>query len=250
MYRLLIVDDEEEIRNGLAGYFPWSEFGFEVADAVEDGERALRIIRNGTIDVVLADIRMPRLSGIDLARIVAEERLRVRVVFLSAHKDFDYAQKAIEYGVRRYVLKPTEYAEIASVFSELKSELDGDAGKLDSEYASSGEESHRTTRRVALVEIIKEYVVNEYSRATLEGAARVVHLNPQYASRLFKAVSGEHFNEYLTRIKMKKAAELLRDARYRTHQVSEVVGYSSPKNFARSFKRYFGVSPREFRRTC
>jgi YesN/AraC family two-component response regulator len=124
MYRLLIADDEEEIRNGLADCFPWGEVGFRVTARAENGKRALEIIEHEEVDAVLTDIRMPLMSGIDLARHIFERHLDLPVVFLSAYKDFAYAQKAIQYGVRRYVLKPTDYSELASVLSALKRELD------------------------------------------------------------------------------------------------------------------------------
>ncbi len=74
-------------------------------------------------------------------------------------------------------------------------------------------------------------------------------MNPQYVSRLFKEYTGENFHVFLTRIKMEKAAQLLRDVGYLTYEVSELVGYSNPKNFTRTFKKYFGVSPRRYTRS-
>lgn len=247
MYRLLIADDEEDIRNGLADYFPWGEFGFRVTERVENGQVALDIIRRGAVDVVLTDIRMPMMSGIDLARIVFEEHLNVVVVFLSAYKDFSFAQQAIQYGVRRYILKPTDYSEIGVVFTRIKRELD--SGSLLPGVAERSAPGARGSRSDSVVESIREYVCRDYAAATLSGAARLVHLNPQYVSRLFKATTGEHFNSFLLGVKMGKAAELLMDVGYCTYEVSEMVGYRNPKNFARSFKRHFGVSPRQFRQS-
>jgi two-component system response regulator YesN len=246
MYRLLIVDDEEDIRRGLAEFFPWNEIGFEVADTVENGKRALECVRKGGIDVVFCDIRMPVMSGIELAKAIFEENPRMPVVFLSAFKDFSYAQKAIQYGVRDYVLKPTSYEGIRSVFRKLKKELDYGLPAAHPEGKESTEESP-VGRTDAVLAAIKGYAEREYARATLKGAARVAHMNPQYVSRLFKERTGENFHTFLTRIKMEKAAQLLHDVDYLTYEVSEIVGYSNPKNFTRTFKKHFGVSPREYR---
>lgn len=260
MYRLLIADDEEEIRNGLADCFPWAELGFRVAARAENGRRAMEIIEHGEVDAVLTDIRMPIMSGIDLARIIFEKQLGLPVVFLSAYKDFAYAQRAIQYGVRRYVLKPTDYSELASVFSTLKRELDSglSSGRLD---APQGDSSLPTRpeprpngalapRSDSIIDFVKGYVRREYATASLAGAARLAHLNAQYLSRLFKSSTGEHFNEYLQRVKMRKAAELLADVGYATYEVSAIVGYRNPKNFTRSFKRHFGVAPRAYRQSA
>ncbi len=241
MYRLLIADDEEDIRRGLAEFFPWNELGFEVVETVENGRKALECIRRGGVDAVFCDIRMPVMSGIELARAVFEENLRVPVVFLSAFKDFSYAQKALQYGVRDYVVKPTSYESITTVFKKLKVELDRGLSPQD------GGREHEGVKTDAVLAAIKGYAEREYARATLKGAARVAHLNPQYVSRLFKERTGENFHTFLTRVKMEKAAQLLQDVDYLTYQVSEIVGYSNPKNFTRTFKKHFGVSPREYR---
>jgi YesN/AraC family two-component response regulator len=238
MYRLLIVDDEEDIRRGLADFFPWNEIGFEVMGTAENGKAAMEIIREGNVDAVFCDIRMPVMSGIELARAVFEADLKVPIVFLSAFKDFSYAQKAIQYDVRDYVLKPTDYGDIHAVFRKLKKELD--SGFFESP-------TQPTARTDAVIGAIKGYVGREYGRATLKGAARVVHMNPQYLSRLFKERAGENFHAFLTRVRMEKAAQLLHDVEYLTYEVSEMVGYANPKNFARAFKNHFGVSPREYR---
>ncbi len=281
MYRLLIADDEEEIRNGLADCFPWGEVGFRVTARAENGKRALEIIEHEEVDAVLTDIRMPLMSGIDLARHIFERHLDLPVVFLSAYKDFAYAQKAIQYGVRRYVLKPTDYSELASVFSALKRELDsgispatpdapegngahvpksrpdadgaaatrseGDADRAQATRSEPDARRAQTTRPDSIIDFVKGYVRREYATASLASAARMAHLNAQYLSRLFKSATGEHFNEYLQRIKMKKAAELLADVGYATYEVSAIVGYRNPKNFTRSFKRHFGMPPRAYR---
>lgn len=259
VYRLIIVDDEEEIRKGLASYFPWEELGYTVVATADDGRKAIELVRQGKVDVVFSDIRMPVMSGLDLARAIFEEGHKVPVVFLSAYKDFGYAKQALDFGVRCYVLKPTNYTEITSVFRKLKNELDyrperpGDPASPPSDRAgppgptsSPGPPGNKGDAAIARVQ---RYLEREYTRATLERAAAIVNKNPQYISRLFKQVTGINFNEYLIRVRMEKAAQLLSDVNYLTYQVSEIVGYSDPKNFTRTFRKHFGVSPREFRRT-
>jgi AraC-like DNA-binding protein len=72
-------------------------------------------------------------------------------------------------------------------------------------------------------------------------------MSSQYVSRLFKEMTGKNFNTHLVEIRMRKAAQLLQDVDYLTYEVSELVGYSNPKNFTRTFKRFFGVPPRQYR---
>ena len=115
MYRLIIVDDEFEIRNGLSRYFPWESVGFEAAAVFENARGALDYIRRNPVDVVLTDIEMPGMSGIELARVIHEQRLPVKVIFLSAYKKFEYARDAISYRVVHYITKPTVHSEIFEV---------------------------------------------------------------------------------------------------------------------------------------
>ncbi len=248
MYRLLIADDEEDIRRGLALFFPWDEVGFEVIGTAENGKVALDMARSGTVDVVFCDVRMPVMSGIDLARAIFEADLKVPVVFLSAFKDFSYAQAALQFGVRDYVLKPTDYANIRAVFGKLKRELDSERSPLPPDE-HNGREPASGARGDAVVASVRGYVERDYAHATLKGAARVVHMNPQYLSRLFKERAGENFHVFLARVRMEKAAQLLRDGGYLTYEVSAIVGYGNQKNFTRAFKHHFGISPRQFKRT-
>jgi two-component system response regulator YesN len=244
MYRLLIVDDEEDIRRGLAEFFPWEEIGFEVAGTAENGKQALELVAAGGVDAVFSDIRMPLMSGIELAKALSEAGLAVPVVFLSAFKDFTYARQALQYGVRDYVLKPTDYADIRSVFMKLKREMDRGLPTADGsrgvDWAAAGGDP--------VVAAIRRYVERDCAHASLKGAARAVGMNPQYVSRLFHERSGENFHTFLARTRMEKAARLLQDGEYRAYEISEMVGYSNQKNFTRAFKRHFGTAPLAFRR--
>ena len=238
MYSLLIVDDEEEIRNALALYFPWNDWGFEVVHVAEDGAQALAFIRSGQPDVALCDIRMPAMSGLELARRVHQESLDVRVVFLSAYQDFSYAQEAIRYSVRRYVIKPVKYRELEEVFAALRQELDA---------AGRPRGARRSGFHERVVEEIRGYVERNFQSATLQAAAAHVRMNPNYLSTYYKERTGENFGGLLLRVRMEAAARLLLDVRCRVQEVSAQIGYTSPKSFARAFKTYFGRSPREYR---
>ncbi|WP_020617160.1 response regulator transcription factor [Paenibacillus daejeonensis] len=242
MYTLLLVDDEQEIRSGLSQYFPWHEVGFELVGQCADGREALQFLEKRAVDVLLCDIRMPILSGLEVAQQLYERKSGIKVVFLSGYKDFDYAKQAMTYGIQHYIVKPTKYTELFDVFSSLKLEFDEatarDTGQSEVQSASFNAQ---------VIAAIQAYVESNYAKATLEEAAGIVHMNPHYVSKYFKEKTGENFSDYVTAVKMARAAELLRDIRYKTYEVSEMVGYSYAKNFTRTFKRVHGVSPREYR---
>ncbi|MBI9096406.1 MAG: response regulator [Sphaerochaeta sp.] len=123
-YSILIVDDEDIIRKGLEHVVSWETLGYTVVGAVASGEEALRFLENGPVDVILADIRMPRLSGIELARLVKLHYQETLVVILSGYDNFSYAQNAIRYGVYHYLLKPCAEEEIIEVFTCLHKEIE------------------------------------------------------------------------------------------------------------------------------
>jgi YesN/AraC family two-component response regulator len=241
------VDDEYEIRNGLCKFFPWSEIGFEVVGQAENGIKALEFIKSHSLDAVLCDIMMPGMSGLELARLISNSRYKVRIIFLSGYKDFEYAQKALEYGVKSYILKSTNYNELIRVFSKIKSDLDEENNIENHEVKQKPLIDQGMNFNEKVISIIKNYVDENYRDVTLEDLTTQVHMNPDYISKFFKQKTGQNFSDYLIEVRMKKAAELLDDVRYKTYEISDMVGYSNSFNFTRTFKNYFGINPREYR---
>jgi two-component system response regulator YesN len=244
MYKLIIVDDEAEIRNGLCNYFPWGQLGFQIVAQFENGLQTLEYLKNNpSADCLLCDIKMPFMGGLELAKELSGHNSKIKIIFLSGHRDFEYAREALAYQVKDYILKPTKYEELIKVFSRLKTELDQSQAHNASPHlpADGGNYNEK------IISVIKTYLQKNYPAATLEEAARLVHMNPYYLSKFFKDKTGENFSDYLLAVRMDKAAELLNDIAYKTYEISEMVGYSNPKNFTRTFKKYFGKTPKQFR---
>nr|WP_276532816.1 helix-turn-helix domain-containing protein [Brevibacillus invocatus] len=132
-----------------------------------------------------------------------------------------------------------------NVFRKLKIELDQSKGS-QSPSTKVPEEKESAAPETVIAKV-KSYLEQNYREATLDDAARLVHMNPYYLSKYFKKKTGENFSDYLIRVKMEKAKEFLMDVNNRTYTISEMVGYSNVKNFTRTFRKYVGKSPREFR---
>lgn len=239
MYQLLIADDEYEIRTGLANYFPWTEMGFEVAGTCEDGLQVLTFLESHIVHVLLCDIRMPMMNGLELARTLCEKKSSVKIIFLSGYKDFEYVRQALIYGARDYIAKPTKYAELTEVFHKLKLELD--AQYLIKEEETIPDKDLYTIRK------IKQMIEKNYATVTLESISHAVYLNPSYISKLFKQKTNKNFFDYVTEVRMLKAVSLLQDMEQKTYEISELVGYSNPKNFTRAFKKYYHMTPSDYR---
>jgi two-component system response regulator YesN len=247
MYNILVVDDEFESRTTLCNCFPWANLDFQVVAQAGNGAEALEILGRIKADVVLCDIKMPVLSGIDLAQELSLRQNKPFIIFLSGYRDFDYAQKALSFGVRYYIVKPARYEEIMTTFQMLKRELDARsaAAPPHPEFHEKNPDSNRFQDKV--IELVKQYVMENFAKATLDDAAKLVHMNSSYLSQLFKQKTGVNFSDYLIEVKMTKAAELLMDYQLKTYSVSEMVGYTNAKNFARTFKNFYGVNPRDYR---
>lgn len=244
MYKLVIVDDESEIREGLCNYFPWKHLGFEIEAEFADGVQALEYLLRYPVDVILCDIKMPFMTGLELTKELYLRKSTVKTVLLSGYQEFDYAREALRYGVKEYIVKPTKYDELIKVFSKIKEELDLDQAKQES---SASEFTDGNNYNEKVITTIKLYIQQNYQTANLEEAAQLVHMNPFYLSKFFKDKTGENFSDFLLAVRMKQAAELLNDISYKTYEISEQVGYSNPKNFTRTFKKFFGKTPKEFR---
>lgn len=117
---LLIADDEATIRNGLSTVVPWEEFGITIVGTAENGREALAIMRECHPDIVITDIRMPEMDGLELMECAKKEKLQTNFLILSGYDDFQYAQKAISFGARYYFLKPIKIAELITEIRKLK----------------------------------------------------------------------------------------------------------------------------------
>ena len=124
MYTIVIADDEAELRQALIRRIDWKEVGFEVVGEAENGAEALELVEKLEPDLLLTDVRMPFMSGIELARAVREIRPNIQIAFLSGFDDFTYAQQAIQYNIISYLLKPISSKELTEELKNIKQKID------------------------------------------------------------------------------------------------------------------------------
>lgn len=243
LYRLIFAEDDDQIRNGLSRFFPWEQLGFSLRACFENGLQALEYVRLHPVDVILTDVRMPVMDGLQMLEKMRLENLDAYVVILSAFRDFDYAQKAIELGVSNYIVKSTKYDELVQVFETIHENLKN--GRSGVEIRASLEPLEMSGE---VLDRIKGYIRENIASATLQSTADYVNYSPIYLSRLFKEKAGINFISFIIQERMRRAVELLRIPSQSMIQISEAVGYSNEKNFSRAFKKYFGVGPAEYRK--
>lgn len=124
MYKLIIVDDETEVRQGIIKKIDFEAVGFQCVGEAENGVEAIEIIEKENPDLAIIDIKMPYMDGIELAKYVHEKHSAMNLIILSGFDEFEFAQKAIRYNVLEYVLKPISSLEIVNLLQRAKQELD------------------------------------------------------------------------------------------------------------------------------
>ncbi|MCK9478716.1 MAG: response regulator [Firmicutes bacterium] len=131
MFKVIVVDDEFNIREGIKKFIETNLTGFEVTHTASDGRGAIDILKKEHVDVVITDIKMSSLSGLDVARYIKQNGLSSKIVLISGYKDFEYAQKAIEYNVEHYLLKPTDFKQMKSVLCAVREQLENERHSFD-----------------------------------------------------------------------------------------------------------------------
>lgn len=240
MYSLIVIDDEIELLEGLENHFPWEKYGFTVQESFSNGNDALHWLESHTTDVILTDICMPSISGLDLISKIKHDCSNTPLFcLLSAHQDFSYAQEGIKLGVKHYLLKPTNFDEIGDAFTSIREELD----RVNNSYFETNNNySIQIQRAINIIEAKPEL-------ASLQSVSDAVGVNPSYLSRLFKEDTGENFSSILTKIKMEKAKELLLSKySYSNKDIAELLGYGESQNFCRTFRKYFSMTPQKYKK--
>lgn len=148
MYRVLVADDESIIREGMKCLFDWEKMGYSIVDEAANGEQALQKIITLEPDVVLMDIRMPGLTGLEVIRRARESGFHGKIIIISGYSDFKYAQEAIRCGVQYYLTKPIDEDELAEILDSIQKQLDNDRANADAA------EHYRQKARETIVEEI------------------------------------------------------------------------------------------------
>lgn len=124
LYKIMLVDDEEEVRKSIINKIDWADAGFEVIGDAENGKDALEKIEQNEPDVVLTDIKMPYMDGLTMAETIRQLYPSVKIVIFSGFDEFEYAKKAIKLNVIEYILKPVNVEELTAILKKIKKNLD------------------------------------------------------------------------------------------------------------------------------
>ena len=249
MIKVLVVDDEAYVRRGIVMETDWVSMDCAVVAEATNGEEALEMVHKFYPDLIISDIRMPRMDGIELLKTLREEGNEVHVIFLTAYSEFEYAKQALRYFAFDYLLKPFEDGELEACVLRAKQEIEGKRDERKNReqqiVLTAPEEAGDKSRYIkeALNYIAKHYDDSEINIAMI---ADEVGVSESHLSHLFKKETDYTVAAYITRYRMRAAMSLLEDCRNRVSEVAEQVGYKDITYFSSTFKKIVGMTPSEY----
>ncbi len=227
---ILIVDDESLVRASIRFALKELPLSNQVVGEAENGDDALEQYKRLLPDVVITDVRMPGMNGLDFIETVRKTDNITQFIIVSGFSDFEYARHALRFGVGDYVLKPVKPAELSDALINCMNRI-----QKVCEDAPAG---HKLT----------QYIQEHYaSPLNLERLSVIFNFSPKYISCLVKNEVGHGFTEFLISLRMKRAAELLGRTLEDVQTISHAVGYDDPQYFHRIFKKTTGKTPLQFR---
>lgn len=236
MNNVLIIDDEELIRQGIKKRIISYELNIGTIFEGSNGVQALELLKNNKIHIALVDINIPFINGLEFIKEGIKLSRDTIFIIISGYDNFSYAQKAIEYGVFRYILKPINKNQLKETLIE--------ALNLLGEKSDENEENLNPLTKRILTEVNNNYSNCEYSLLDL---AKSVGFSESYISKTLKKDIGMTFNEYLTNIRIEMAKKILMTEGKLTtvNEVAKRVGYSNQHYFSQVFKKHIGSTPSE-----
>lgn len=364
MIKVFLVEDEAIIRRGIRNNIDWESHGLELVGEAEDGEYAYPMILKSRPDILLTDVKMPFMDGLELSRLVKKELPGTKIIILSGYDEFDYAKEAIKIGISDYLLKPVTSVTLIDALKKAaetireeqehsrlleryfvnyekymefpdKTDYSGVDRKLIKNFLKTGEieecgifideyfeavgkenymslllrqymtmdifycvrefvkavgveeaedsgewmdlkrltkaienaentikylkelftfaltvrDSNSSDKYGQIIREAKDYIGEHFgnSEFSLNRIAEYIGMSPSYFSSIFKQGTGQTLVEYLTRVRIDKACELLKCTNLRAAEIGEQVGYGDPHYFSATFKKIMGQSPKDYK---
>jgi two-component system response regulator YesN len=242
--KLLILDDDIQIREGIKNGVDWESLGFDEVQSAGDGIAGLVIAWEMAPDIVLSDVRMPGMDGLEFLHAVKELFPRIKVILISGYDDFEYLQKAIRYGADAYELKPVKIQNLLRLVEELKGKAA--AEKASPEPEDSGRTPHFADRRInRAVDYVHTHLLADLSIGIL---GKELRMSPNYFCSLFRKKTGLSFNSYVNQTRLEASVYLLEHTDRRISEIADNTGFRDSVYFTQVFKKAYGCSPSEYRK--
>ena len=233
MIKVLIVEDEIGTRNLLKIIVKWEELHMKIIGEASNGREALFHMEKELPDLVVTDIKMPVMNGIELAEEIMKKYPSVKVIIITAYDEFKFAQQAIRAGAADFILKPMKRQEVKEGLLKV-------SGQIEKAEESSTD----------VMEQVRNYLEEHFaeSELSLSAVAEIFFLNPSYLSRAFRKRHGMTLVECLNKIRLERACDYLKSGDFKAYEVAEKVGIPNPDYFGRCFRKYTGMSVNDYKK--
>lgn len=248
---ILIVDDEPRTRLGIQNILiAWSAGRYRIEIAASAFE-ALDWLKANKAHIIITDVRMPEVDGLDMLEIMAMHGQLPVVIVISGYAEFEYVKKALQLGAFDYLLKPLDKTLlIETILRALerdrgKERLDAIEKLVDPKLLEANRDEARYSPVIRdAIRLISDQLHDSISMKQL---AEQLHLNPSYFSVLFKEQTGFTFSDYLKLIRLQRAKEHLVMTQMPIWEIAEKIGFQTAKYFIKVFKDSEGISPHQYR---
>lgn len=238
--KLLVADDEDVIRKGIIKYITLHTERFILYEA-ENGQKAIDLLMKYHPDMMLLDVQMPLKNGIEVMQAAKDAGLDPVIVILSGYDEFKYAQQAIRYGAKEYLLKPLRASDILKCLNDM---ADKYIGTIENNNLQEAE----TEQTNFFIKVAKEYIAEHYTEnISLTDAADAAGISSGYLSTLFAQYEKCGFVDYLNQVRIERACCYLEQKQLKNYEIAYKVGFRDEKYFAKVFKKIMGMTPREYR---
>ncbi|MBQ9612745.1 MAG: response regulator [Lachnospiraceae bacterium] len=267
MLKVLVVEDEELIRKGIVLATDWASIGCVVAAEAGNGEEGLRLALELKPDIIIADIRMPKMDGLEMLKALRENGSEASVIILTSYSSFEYARTALRLGAVDFLLKPYHDGELEAAIGRLREEIDerkkASAARIEpsssagpsasrkgagSGPADPAQETGSLVNKSRNTKMAIDYIEAHYADPNISvgSIANALEISEGHLSHVFKRETGMTILGYLTRQRIHAAQDLLINSNYKVYEVCEKVGYRDITYFSATFKKVTGLSPTEF----
>ncbi|MCL2835009.1 MAG: response regulator [Treponema sp.] len=243
MFNVVVFEDNPLVLKSIVSTINWKELGCSIAGAAENGNDAYKLLHEIKIDIVISDIKMPGMDGLELAKKISEMDLHVKIILITGYHEFELARRAVSLGVFDMLTKPLSNESICSSVNKAIEALNKESKNIESIDSIRAPDSASSLVRHTFAYLNQNFVKD----ITLEMVADEFMVSTNHLSRVLKKETGNGFVEILTKIRMKEALKLLENPDSKVYMVAEQVGYKDYSYFFQVFKKFYNVSPQKYR---
>lgn len=260
--KVLIVEDEVLTREGIKNCVPWETLGIRDVLTAEDGEEGLEAAIQNMPDIIMTDVRMPRMDGITMAFEIRKIVKNARFIFVSGYCDKDYLKSAIQLSAVNYIEKPIEPEEIIEALKKSILQIDSERRRMEME------EEYRAHFKGVLEELpeedlipagwqssmhladkIENHIKEQFgdNNLSLTSIADVFHLSKQYMCWLYKKEKNETINQRIVKTRVQWAKDYMRrNPQVKIKKVAEKAGFADSNYFIKIYKKIEHITPADF----